>query len=157
MPLLSPLVGSFAKRGAELILEHLPAGCPLLLDPEPDNPYDANAIRVLVSASSIPESERPALSEELPNFGLSLEELLASGIPVPDKEYPGPVVWLGFIAASGGKPLAKARSGLVGNSEVLSLLAAGPASAILRFGPSGEPEVEVSAARWRPAHEDNNP
>lgn len=144
--LTSLLVGAHFRPPAKLVLAHLPAGASLVLDPEPSNPYDSNAVRVLVSPTALPESEWPALEAELPEFGSDLDSLLAHGTLDSD-EIDEPMIWLGYIAATGGKPLANARPGLVGNSEVLAQLAACPtATAILRFGPGGEPEVEISDA-----------
>jgi len=151
--LLSPLVGSHFRPPAKAILAHLPDGASLVLDPEPSNPYDPSAVRVLVGVSEIPESEYPALEVELPEFGSSLEDLLKNGtLSGEDLDiFDEPMIFLGYIAASGGKPLEKVqaqRPNLVGNSEVLSMLVFSPATpaARLRFGPSGEPEVEVAEA-----------
>lgn len=124
------LVGSHFRPPAVAVLAHLPAGAKLRLQPEADNPYDEHAIRVYVPASEIPSSEHPALEAELPAFGSSLEEVLALG-----------EIWLGYLAASGGRPLQKAQmadSSIVGNQE-----ASEATSGRLAFGPSGDALVVI--------------
>lgn len=136
MSLTSILVGAHFRPPAKLLLEHLPSGTPVLLEPEPDNPYDENAVKVWLAPGEIPASEYDELREALVGFGTSLDEILAT-----DR------VHLGYVAASGGKPLAIARErreGLVGNEEVT---AAGLASAkaSLTFAPDGELLLEIGA------------
>jgi hypothetical protein len=45
---LTPLVGNGFRLSGRLILPTLSEGTPLILEPEPDNPYDEDAIKVLV-------------------------------------------------------------------------------------------------------------
>lgn len=128
---LTLLVGAHFRPPAKLVLAHLPAATSLVLIPEPDNPYDEKAIRVLARTQDIPESEHAELEAELPASGSSLDELLGQD-----------EIWLGYVAASGGKPL-QARPDLVGNSEVLAALTQPDARATLQFGVQGEPLVQV--------------
>lgn len=130
----SLLVGMHFRPPAKQVLAVLPSGCQLLLSPEVDNPYDPNALKALVWAGEIPESVRDDLSQCLDGTGTTLEELLASEEPL----------WLGYVAASGGKPLAKA--GLQqGNKEFLELMASAPEhQASLAFDPAGEPLVRLT-------------
>jgi hypothetical protein len=76
----APLVGMHFRPPAKAILSVLPSNCPLYVVPEPDNPYDANALQVFVRSADIPESQHSELSE-LGNasalFGTSLAEILA--------------------------------------------------------------------------------
>lgn len=132
--LTSLLVGAHFRPPAKQVLAVLPSGASLQLSPEADNPYDSHALRVLVWASAIPEALRADLDSCLEGTGTSLEELLASEEPL----------WLGYVAASGGKPLAKA--GLTdGNKEFLALMGGEPNySATLAFGPAGEPMVRLN-------------
>ena len=119
--LISLLVGAHFRPPAKLLLGHLPSGARVTLEPEPDNPYDEHAVKVWISPDEIPATEHEALAAELPGFGMSLEELLATSR-----------VHLGYVAASDGKPLAigrERRAGLVGNREV-----AGAKEAKMEFG-----------------------
>lgn len=138
--LLAPLVGSFNKPPAQTVLKHLPSGAGLILVPEPENPYDPAAIKVMVEPSTLPESQWSQLEVELPLQGATLEQLMSSG-----------PVFLGYIAASGGKPLSKAREAnpgqqLVGNREVAEFDGAAmqAVSVKLRFGLDGKPLVAIS-------------
>jgi hypothetical protein len=137
--LRSLLVGAHFRPPAKLILAHLPAGTSLVLDPEPDNPYDEHAIRVLVDAGEIPESEYEALTDELPAMGEDLDELLAQ----PD------LIHLGYVAATGGKPLIKymEENGtvkVIGNQEIIAALTQPDHTAQLDFGAGGEALVIVT-------------
>ena len=110
--LTSLLVGAHFRPPAKTLLAHLPSGCPLLLQPEPGNQYDPDALQVLVDPVVIPVGQHSQLSAELPLQGATLEQVLSAG-----------PIHLGFVAKSGGKPLLKAiaDSGgqlqLVGNAE----------------------------------------
>lgn len=105
MTLTVPLVGSHFRPPAKQVLAHLPNGTQLRLEPESENPYDANAIRVYCQGSAIPESEHPQLAEDLVGTGSELEEVL------------GQEIWLGYIGDSKGKLCQK--NGWRGNAEVL--------------------------------------
>lgn len=48
MNITLPIVGARFRPPADEILRLLPSGIPLMLRPQPDNPYDANAIAVLL-------------------------------------------------------------------------------------------------------------
>lgn len=128
----SLIVGAHFRPPAKQILAHLPAGAQLSLVEENDNPYDAEAVKVFVATGEIPESQFPALDQELPEAGLTLEQLMSTG-----------PVWLGYVPASGGKPLAKAQAAgepdLIGNHEVRELM--GNCIATLGFGPDGTPRL----------------
>lgn len=128
---LTLLVGAHFRPPAKLVLAHLPAGALLTLVPEPDNPYDEKAIKVFANPQDIPESEHAELEAELPLAGSSLDELLSQD-----------EIWLGYVAASSGKPLAN-RPDLVGNSEVLAALTQADVKSSLQFGGQGEPLIKV--------------
>lgn len=132
--LISLIVGMHFRPPAKQVLAVLPSGAELLLVPEPENPYDPSALKVQVWPGQVPEGVRADLSECLEGTGFALEELLAAEEPF----------WLGYVAASGGKPLAKA--GLIeGNKEFLELMAGSPKhKATLAFAPDGAPLVRLS-------------
>lgn len=133
--LTSLLVGAHFRPPAKQVIACLPSGAPLALQPEPENPYDEHALRVLVWPREVPPAVRPELESCLEGTGTSLQELL-------DTEEP---LFIGYVAASGGKPLVKA--GLTtGNQEFGAALAADPsAQATLAFGPDGSPRVQLSS------------
>lgn len=133
------LVGMFSHPPATLLLQNIPGGAELRLVPEPENPYDANAIRVHIATSAIPESRYAELENLLPGSGLTLEEFLAE-----------PEWMLGHVAANGGKPLAKA--GLTqGNIEVGKMIENGwDFKAKLFFWPDGKPGIEASCNEAAP-------
>lgn len=140
-PLLSPLVGAFHRPPAKQVLAALPAGQGLELIPEPENPYDEKALKVCLWMNQVPEELHAGLYEALQGTGSDLAELLEAEEPLQ----------LGYVAASGGKPLAK--SGLAaGNAEFLAFMAAEPEhSATLCFGPAGEPRVALTAQGTGPS------
>ena len=84
----SLLVGAHFRPPAKLILEHLPSEAILILEPEPDNAYDPNAIQVLVMGTSFPNECHEFLENDLSGYGFALVDILDSDEP-----------WhLGFIA-----------------------------------------------------------
>lgn len=73
----APLVGMRFHPPATAILQCLPAGAPLVLVPEPENPYDANAIAVRVATAAVPLDQHPKLALTLGGFGYDLDQFLA--------------------------------------------------------------------------------
>lgn len=88
MPSLrSPIRGAGFRPPANLVLKHVPSGLPLLIEADPQNPYDSNAIKVLVAKSDLaPYAE--SFSEALADFGVDKEEFFSDESPL----------WLAFIA-----------------------------------------------------------
>lgn len=77
--------GMHFRPPAKSILAALPANHPILLQPEPDNPYDQNAIKVLVDLDELPESSHAAL--------------LVADVDIPAiRETQGAYFHLGYIA-----------------------------------------------------------
>lgn len=129
------LVGAHFMPPAKGLLECLPSGSPLRLVPEPDNPHDPEAIKVFVSIDAVPEDLRAELDFRLGGFGFTLEDIMAE-----------PEWCLGHVAASDGKPLAKANL-TIGTKDILPPLLAGRVtSATLGFLGDGAPTIilEVS-------------
>jgi hypothetical protein len=88
------LVGTGSTPGAAaLIAKGLPQYAGVILQAEPENPYDALAVRVLVPRDSVIES--PELHEALAAFALTLESM----------EFPFP---LGHLGAKSETKAAKA-------------------------------------------------
>ena len=151
--LLSPLTGAFHRPPAKQLLSLLPAGTFLHLEAEPDNPYDEFAIQVWLDPSAIPPIQLPNLDTSLEGTGYTASLILRE-----------PRIQLGYIAASAGKPLAKAQEispSLVGNREFfnspgpehgLSPLATGHFT--LQFAPNGFPLVR---GVWQESAEEPTP
>jgi hypothetical protein len=73
-----PLVGAHFRPPAKAILQILPGGAPLILRCEPTNPYDPNAVQVLVESKSIPEDTHEDLGMHAQGYGFDLEAILAA-------------------------------------------------------------------------------
>lgn len=136
MPTLTTLlVGSHFRPPAKVILENIPAGTPLSFEPEPENPYDSAAVKVLLTPTDIPERCHERLGAAMEGFGADLAEVLE-----------GPPVFLGYVAKSGGKPLQG--TDYVGNQEIGTALADfgetwTDLTGTLGFSPTGAPTVEI--------------
>ena len=75
--LTTPIVGAHFRPPAKQLLEVLPIGTPMLLRAEPDNPYDENAIQVLVSLSkTYPISQWAVLAAALEGTGYTPQDLI---------------------------------------------------------------------------------
>lgn len=103
------LVGQHFKPPAKALLAALPQGAKVTIIPEPDNPYDSEALLVVVETSEIDES--------------SLDEAMLAGMGQSLSDVMEQESWtLGHVAASGGKPLLKAKAAgaddLIGTKEV---------------------------------------
>lgn len=152
--LISPLVGVHFHPPAKALLAYLAAGTPLALRAEPENPYDADAIRVELEPEALVE-RAGSLTPEL-KAGL-FEALMGQGITLEQLASAGPIV-LGHIAASGGKPLAKLRkaqpglgvSGTIEWKEALEAQADGSPGwkCELAFALDGSP---LASASWEEA------
>lgn len=140
--LVGLLVGVHFHPPAKLLLEFLPGDCQLILEPEPENPYDPSAIKVLLPTQEIPTDSFDALQAILPGAGCTLEQLMSEETVV-----------LGHVGASKGKPLLKARtswpelaSSLTGNQEFLEGMKSPGHSAKLGFAPTGDPLVLLTTS-----------
>ena len=71
-----PIVGAFYRPPAQILLNSLAVDTPLFLCAEPDNPADPNAVAVWIVSSDIPASAHFKLEVELPNCGLTLDQVL---------------------------------------------------------------------------------
>jgi hypothetical protein len=137
--LYSLLVGSHFRPPAKLVLSSLPSATPLELRPEPENPYDDEAVAVFLAASDIPPSAYDSLREELPNFGSSLDELLSQ-----EEE----ALHLGYLAREGNRDLTKRSDAsptgeLTTASELLPLLQHKHEASLL-WGPNGESLIKIT-------------
>jgi len=130
-----PLVGAHFHPPAKWVLPCLPAGIILRLEPDPGNPYDEFAIRVLCASESIPVGQHEMLAEALVGTAFELADVLAAG-----------EIWLGFVAK-------KVPDGTKNNLDVHEL-AKGPGWASLQtrlhFDLAGKPVVWVSDENAKP-------
>jgi hypothetical protein len=155
--LSSLLVGAFFRPPAKAIMEHAPANAKLELVPEPENPYDALAIRVLFNLTQVPESQHEALRLKLPGTGHDWDELVGSGESL----------FVGYVCTEHNKDLFKARQvllqqgqiaeaeALVGNETIGAAcrdLGDPPWQAKLGFSAEGKPMVKLEVPA--PAEED---
>jgi hypothetical protein len=124
----SPLVGSHFRPPAKAIIAVLRNGTPLLIDREPDNAYDPQAVKVSVESAHIPSSQLDELDAQASGFGFSAKDILAQ-----------PLWHLGYIAA---KP-PKGRPGTLATEVSNRLLEGGTANAVLAFDGQGLPEVQI--------------
>lgn len=134
--LTSALVGGHFRPPAKQLLALLPSGQALELIPDPENPYDPHALKASLWLNKVDKMLYPSIESGLEGTGFDLEGLLSMEEPLQ----------LGFVAASGGKPLAKA--GLTdGNQEFAKAMAAWPEHvAKLAFAPDGSPRVMLLEA-----------
>ena len=131
MKMQTLLVGSHFRPPAKAALTSLPAGQELELRPEPENPYDPNAIAVWLDCKTVDRRYDSGLEEALIGSGHDWTEIRSQEMQLH----------LGYVAATGGKPLAN--TDYPGNSEVLKALEEGGVlgRAKLGFDPSGKPLV----------------
>jgi hypothetical protein len=116
---IAPLVGAHYRPPAKALLQVLPAGCDLVLTPEPDNPFDANAVMVSVATAAVPAAQHDVLRTLAAGYGFELDEVLAR-----------PEWHLGYIARGQAAELQTGPTAL-----------SGPTSARLGFDAKGSPQV----------------
>lgn len=121
--LFAPIVGMFYRPPAKAILAVLPGGCALLLEAEPENPFDAKAVKVMVASEAIPTLQHQALAMELPPYGFDLAQVLAQ-----------PLWHIGYVAKTH-------------NGELSQLLLSGTVqvTCALAFDTAGKP---TARAQW---------
>lgn len=128
-PLIVPLVGTFYRRGGKAVLAALPAGHPLVLRPEPDNPHDPGAIVALVETNTLrpithgPDQKIAEFTTVLTNYGVDPTEFWAQ-----------PFFHLGYVKAD-STAFVHPRFA-PGTSELL---------ATLGFAPDGKPTVVITS------------
>lgn len=140
--LLSPIVGAFYRPPAKTILGLLGPGHELVLDPEPDNSYDENAVKVGVRLGSINVSQlqMDEIEEELMKYGSTWAELFKDeyGEPVEN-----PLFHIGYVPRSGAKTAKIDGEPSIGNLEVLDMIRQPDWKATLTFSPAGQPLVQI--------------
>lgn len=106
----APIVGMHFRPPAKQVIAALPSGADLALVPDPENPYDTDAVGVWCDPRQIPEGDaRVNLGIMLQGTGHDLDEVCAL-----DK------LMLGYIANSdktGGKFASGLKAGPLGTAE----------------------------------------
>ena len=124
----SLLVGAHFRPPAKSLLTFLASGQILRLEPEPENPYDENAIKVILDTQDLDFTKLnyDSANEALASQGFTLDDILAE-----------PSWHLGYVARDGNKDLVKVSAAtgltLVGNSAFSQVT-----EAKLTWGPSAE-------------------
>jgi hypothetical protein len=113
-----PIVGAKHRPPAQGILNNLGLDQALWLIPEPDNAFDANAIKVVVNTAEIPQESLDQMAPDLEGYGSDISEIMAS-----------PQHHLGYIPAR----LAQA------------FKLDGPVEGTLSFDAKGWPQVSVES------------
>ena len=127
MPIVN-LVGAFFRPPAKFLLQVLPSGAPLELRPEPENPYDPQAIAVWGSAAAAPEGGLESIQENLEGCG--------HGLPEDEEEL---ALWKAELRHLGY--VAKEQTASVFASAAS---AAAPWHARLTFSAEGKPQVKFN-------------
>lgn len=113
----SRIVGTQFRLSANAILPVLEVDTPLILDPEPENPYDPLAVKVCLNVSEVGH--------------------LHSSIPAGHE---APIVHLGYLPRSGTKTDTTG----FGNAQALRIMQGGPNwNAFLAFSPQGDALVRL--------------
>jgi hypothetical protein len=139
---ICPIVGAYFRPPAKVIMRIMDAGHELVLEPEPENPYDSDAIKVGVRLNTIhvAESDFPDVEEELMRYGATWEDLKKDewGELVED-----PVMHLGYVPRSGAKTAKIDGDPSLGNKEIMNVIRQPDWKATLTFSPAGQPLVQI--------------
>lgn len=133
-----PLVGGHFRPPAKQVLSVLHSGCPLALVPEPENPYDPKAIKVMLDPADILVSQHEALAAALDGV-CDLDSVMLDGR-----------LHVGYVADSTGKVCQK--RGEPGNGQLAEVVNGWngdgmeweDVAASLTFAPDGQAMVTVS-------------
>ena len=128
MPIVN-LVGAFFRPPAKFLLEVLPAGSELLLVPEPENPYDENAIAVYGNAASASDAKLQSIASQLEGCGHGLPDAAEEHNAWKDEQR-----HLGYVAKDQTASIRRAAE---------SYNSTAPWHAKLSFSAEGKPQVKV--------------
>lgn len=143
--LIAPIVGAQFRPPAILLLRVLPTNHPLTLEAEPDNEYDPDAIRVLLSYPTL-DIDNEQIAQVLSNANLSNQSAIDDWV---NKQ----VLHIGYVAKSSNPRSCQIDNRpSIGNTEIHNALihtkAVKPLTtwrypASLTFSMSGQPLIEV--------------
>lgn len=118
MPQLrAPIVGIYFRPPAKAILQCLPGGASLRLEREPDNQWDACAVKVWIRTADIPEAQYETLDALASGFGSSLREVLLQAehlVGYIDSKKTGNAAIFSAALDAGAEPRAVLAFGLAG-------------------------------------------
>jgi hypothetical protein len=139
---LCPIVGAFYRPPAKTILGLLDAGHELILDPEPDNPYSAEAIKVGVKLNSImiAESDLERVQDELMRYGATWDDLQRDEFGELQED---PIMHLGYVPRSGTKTAKIDGEPSFGNKEIGQVIGQPDWKATLTYSPAGQPLIQI--------------
>ena len=107
-----PIVGAAYRPPAPAILASLPAGTVLALRPEPANPYDPNAVMVVITTACLQDSaDVEELAVRLGGFGMTPEDVFDA--PGEHEHH------LGYVAKTFAAHLAPMMGGQVWPAELM--------------------------------------
>ena len=132
----APIVGMHSRPPAKLVLSALPAGAGLRLEPEPENPYDELAVRVMARPRDMVMEAAEVL--DWAASGHELAELLA-------REGEEEWIHLGYVARNGGKAQVEVGNEQVHGAASMLDLPVHALAATLTFDVAGKPMVLVGA------------
>lgn len=143
--LVSPIVGAQFRPPALLLLRVLPTNHPLILEAEPSNEYDPDAIRVLFSHTTL-DLDNEQIAQILSNTHLANQA-------ATDDWVNNQVLHIGYVARSGNTRSCQIDNRpSIGNTEITNALTHAKAikplttwryPANLIFSMSGQPLIEV--------------
>lgn len=152
------IVGAYFRPPAKALVACLPAGASVWLQPEPTNPYDEHAVKVLVNLNSYPEAIHEELELQSAGYGFDLAGLL-DGDPQTNEEMTqtdiphvkGSGWWhIGYIpaqkAGKGGEPADP--EAIQWNMDRIIAASPNGVPATIAFDAAGKPLVMVSP--WPP-------
>ncbi len=116
------IVGAHYRPPAKALIAGISQGTILTLRAEPTNPFDENAIQVLLKRENINESDHENLNSELSGFGKDIDDILSQ-----------PEWHLGYIPREIAKVLRE--------SQIINLNTEYPCEFIINF--SGIPMISL--------------
>lgn len=127
IPFKAALVGGRFRPPGDTVLQLLPAGAALVVQREPENPYDPNAISLRVAN----------LAEEYPDiYTAAVEEMKEREQYDEEEGLPDPM-HVGYVPRENAAMMVETIDGAIAREE--------PVTAVLIFSPSGSPMVEITA------------
>lgn len=129
-----PIVGAHFRPPAKSILQVLANGTRLVLRHEPSNPYDTEAVQVLVLSGDIPKEAHETLNTLASGYGFTIEDILAE-----------PEIHLGYIPRTITSYAKDDLRKATGNPQATE------GFGILTSDAKGSPKVEVWTQQGKPA------
>lgn len=146
MILKTPIVGAQFRPPAAALLRVLPVGHPLYIEPEPLNEYDPDALRIMLSLSTLDIDNNEQISTILSQTNLTAQKSLEDFIN-------NNALHIGYVARSTNSRSCQIdNKPSIGNTELINTLAHNKLinpitqwryEAKLTFSMNGQPLIEV--------------